>query len=161
MEDQIERKILSEEDKKSRNKRSIVDFNNVKKELTANKLREGASNEMTNVNNFPDSERTQGENRETRNSIFGLKVKKRKPIVNFGDFGIQGKFRKRGDKIISINQFPRTERLMAPKALKHERRRKSKTRSEDKEEIDQDKKRSKTLIDSKTRKHRHKKHYQI
>ena len=163
MKDRIEKKVLFKEDKKRRNKRNIVDFENGRKEVTEYKLRDDAANDMTKINHFPDSERTKGKNLHPKNFIFGLKVKKRKPITNFEDFELQSKSRRRGDKIININQFPRTERLIAPKALKHERRRKSKIRSKDKEEIDilKVRKKSGSEKNSKRRKNRHKNQYQI
>ena len=106
----------------SREKRSIVDFNNLERERTHLTSREDSVGKMDKINRFPDSERTMRRKKKIRNSVFGLTMNQRRPITDFDHPKLNlknGPFKNGANK---ANHFPRTERLMAPKALKHRRK---------------------------------------
>ena len=119
MADLIERKINYDRNKKmGRKKRSIVEFDYLESIPSDYKDKEIVRNDK--INRFPDTERTRGERKRSGNSVFGFSVRgKRLPIIDFENMApIKSKHKHHGKhrkmKMININQFPHTERLMAP-----------------------------------------------
>ena len=128
MADLIQRKINYDQNKKmGRNKRNIVDFDYLQSIPSDYKDKEIVRN--AKINRFPDTERTRGERKRLGNSVFGFSVRgKKPPIIDFENMApIKSQHKHHGKhgkmKMININQFPHTERLMAPgkKALAAER----------------------------------------
>jgi len=98
-----------------RDKRSIVDFNNMKSEGMHHASNEVGIGEMAKINRFPYSERTRGKKYKTKASVFGFNVNERRPITDFEDLTAKGKTKHNKNEILKVNKLPRTERLMAPK----------------------------------------------
>ena len=119
MVDLIKRKINYDQNKKmGRNKRNIVDFDYLQSIPSDYKDEEIVRN--AKINRFPDTERTRGERKRLSNSVFGFSVRGKKlPIIDFENMApVKSQHKHHGKhgkmKMININQFPHTERLMAP-----------------------------------------------
>ena len=145
-----------EKERIGREKRSIVDFNNLERERTDFASREDATGKMAKINRFPDSERTMRRKKKIRNSIFGLTMNQRRPITDFDHPKLNRKSETFKNGAGKANHFPRTERLMAPKALKHRRKSNSDNQQRDMQKIRDGLKRNrnstKRRMDSKKRK---------
>ena len=111
-------RYLSSEFINIRDKRSIIDFNNMKSEGMHYASKEVGIGEMAKINMFPYSERTKGKKYKAKASIFGFKLNKRRPITDFEDFAVKGKTKHTKNEILKVSKVPHTERLMAPRITK-------------------------------------------
>jgi hypothetical protein len=116
MEDLLKRKEKYETHDKRKHKRSITDFDKLDTE-SSNYNNWDQKAKLTKLDEFPDTESTRAERIHIRigDSIFGLKPKNRRPITDFEDVSVNPKYRNgiHHESLINVNQFPRTERLMA------------------------------------------------